>query len=168
MRQMKHVCREGLARASRAKGSSLVEFALIVPLFFILIFGIIDFGRIFFIELTLQNALRQAGRFAVTGNHLPDPNNPTIQLSRINSIIQTAKQAAAGVDVSNIQISSLAGGNAGPNRAGGPGDTITISITVNLHLITPLIGRFFGPSNTYTFVVSTSFRNEPFPPSATT
>ena len=148
------------------QGQSIVEFAMVIPLFFLLAFGMIDLGRAFFVQTTLQNAMRQAGRFAVTGNHLTDPVTAT-QMTRVDSIIQVAKNAAVGLDISNIQISSLAGGNAGPNRAGGPGDTVTISLTTNLKLITPMIGRFFGPNGIYKFTVGTSFRNEPFPPNRT-
>ena len=150
-----------------SQGSSLVEFALVVPLLLLLLFGVIDLGRVFFTQMSLQNAVRQAGRFAVTGNHLPDPNNSSSTLSRVDSIKLVAQQAAAGLDVSQIQISSQTGGSVGAGRAGGPQDTVTISLTVNLPLITPLIGRFF-PNGVYTFTVSATFRNEPFPPNQAT
>lgn len=143
-------------------GQSLVEFALVAPLFFLLIFGVLDLGRVLFTQMTLQHALRQAGRYAVTGNHLPgtDPNtgNP---YTRVNSIKQIAQNSAAGLNVnsSSIIISSVSGGN---GSAGGPQDTVTVSLTTTLKLITPFIGRYFGP-NGYTFTVATTFRNEPFP-----
>jgi hypothetical protein len=146
---------------SRA-GQSLVEFALVAPLFFLLLCAVFDFGRLFFVQMTLQNAVRQAGRFAVTGNHLPDPSDPTRNLSRVDSIIRTARKAAIGLDISGIQISSA---NGGTGSAGGPGDIVTISITTNLKLVTPLIARFFGRSGVYPFAVSVSFKNEPFSPS---
>jgi Flp pilus assembly protein TadG len=144
------------------RGQSLVEFAMVVPLFFLLIFGMIDIGRAFFVQVTLQNAMRQAGRFAVTGNHLTQGGT---NLTRVASIIQIAQQAAVGTDISSIQISSAQGG---AGSAGGPSDTVTISLTSNLQLITPMIGQFFGPNGIYTFTVSTTFRNEPFNPSQTT
>jgi Flp pilus assembly protein TadG len=138
-------------------GQSLVEFALVAPLFFLLVFGITDFGRLFFTQETLQFALREAGRYAVTGQHMPDLVNGG-NLSRVASIKAIAQQKAIGIDVSNISISS--GGVA--NFAGNPGDTVVVSLTTNLRLITPMIGRFFGPNQTYTFTVQTVFRNEPF------
>lgn len=155
--------RQGSARRSFQgnRGETLVEFALVLPLFFLLIFSILDLGHMYYVQLTLENAMRQAGRFAVTGNHLDPPGT-----SRVDSIIQVARNAAAGLDVTDIQISSVNGGSTGPGRAGGPGDTVTIKLTVNLKLITKYIGRFFtGGTNTYT--VSTTFRNESFPASQT-
>lgn len=147
----------------RQRGQSLLEFALVAPLFLLLVCALLDFGRLFYVEMDLQNAVRQAGRYASTGNHLPDPNNPGNNLSRVQSIIQTATNNASGLNVSSIQVSSLLGG---PGNAGGPGDTVTISMTDNLQLITPLIAHFFT-SGIYTFTVSVSFKNEPFPPANT-
>lgn len=165
-----------LSRIKRVKtraGQSMVEFAMIVPLFFLLIFGIIDLGHVFYVQMTLQNALRQAGRFAVTGNHLLDPASN--QLSRVLSIKKIAESAAVGLidpNMPNITIYSI-GTNGSVNLgiagaggdAGGPGATVVISIGTSLQLFTPLIGQFFGTGGVYTFTNSTSFRNEPFPAS---
>jgi Flp pilus assembly protein TadG len=150
-------------KRTHAAGQSLVEFALIAPLFFLLLCAVLDFGRLFFVQMTLQNAVRQAGRFAVTGNHLPDPKDPSKKLSRMNSIIRSARDAAVGLEVKNIQVSSAGGGS---GHAGGPGDIVTISLTTNLKLITPIVGRYFK-DGTYPFTVSVSFKNEPFSPSKT-
>ena len=150
-------------RLGSARGQTLLETAIVVVLFFLLTFGVLDFGRMFYVQMTLQNAVREAGRFASTGNHLPDPNHPGQNLSRVNSIIQVATQAAMGTSVTNIQIISQQGGKGNP---GGPGDTVTVSLTTNLKLITPLIAAFF-PGGQYTFTSSTTFRNEPFPASQT-
>jgi Flp pilus assembly protein TadG len=148
-----------------SSGQSLVEFALIAPLFFLLIFGVLDFGRLFFSQMTLQHALREAGRYAVTGRRLSGTDPKTGQAyTRVGSIKQIAENAASGLNVTSISISSVQGGN---GSAGGPGDTFTVSLTTNLKLITPIIGQFFGPNGTYTFTVSTTFKNEPFDPSQT-
>jgi Flp pilus assembly protein TadG len=144
-------------------GQSTVEFALVFPLFILLVFGVFDFGRLFFTQLTVQHAMREAGRFAVTGDRLPDPANPGRTLSRVDSIIQIARNAAVGIDVSAIQISSIEGGADGPGRAGGPSDMVTVSVTVDLKLITPVIAQFFGPNGVYRFTTATTFKNEPFP-----
>ena len=133
----------------------MVEFALVLPLFMLLTFGVLDFGRLFWTQETLSYALREAGRYAVTGQHQTVTN--TVQ-SRVQSIINIAQQYSAGIPVSGITVTS--GGVT--NFAGGPGDTVVISLTTGLKLLTP-VGMYF-PNNTYTFTTSTSFRNEPFNP----
>ena len=155
--------RAGAAVAHSTCGTTLLEFALVLPVFVLLMFAVADFARLFYVEMTLQNAVREAGRYAITGNHQPDPNHYGQNLSRVQSIQYVAQQEAMGLDVSNLQIVSVVGGK---GSAGGPGDTVTISLTTNLHLVTPVIAQFFA-NGVYTFTVSVAFRNEPFPPGNT-
>jgi Flp pilus assembly protein TadG len=149
-----------------SQGQTLLEFALVFPMFLVLLCGVVDFCHLFYVEMTLQNAVRQAGRFATTGNHLADPKNPGQNLSRVNSIIQTVQQAATGLNVpsNSINISST---NGGKGSAGGPGDVVTISINTGVQMMTPLTAPFFKPNGTYNFTASVTFKNEPFPPGQT-
>ena len=63
-------------RLRSMNGQTIVEFAFVVLIFFLLVFAVLDFGRLFFVQMSMQNAVQEAGRFASTGNHFPDPNNP--------------------------------------------------------------------------------------------
>lgn len=164
---------EGVARIRRlkpllwgtrsAEGQTIVEFALVIVLFMFVIFGVFDFGHLFFVRMNVENALQEAARFASTGNHLPDPNNPGNNLSRVDSITSTLQQDALGANITNIQISSL---NGGAGSAGGPGDIVTITVTASVPLLTPMIAALF-PQGQYTFTSSVTVKNEPFPTSAT-
>ncbi len=51
----------------RRRGQALAEFALTLPILLLLLFGIIEFARIFQAWVTLQNAARTAARYAITG-----------------------------------------------------------------------------------------------------
>jgi Flp pilus assembly protein TadG len=153
-----------VARVGRStSGNTLVELAFVLPMFVLLLLSVADFSRLFYVEMTLQNAVREAGRYAITGNHAPDPSHHGQNLSRTKSIQSVAQRAAMGLDVSNLQIVSAVGGK---GSAGGPGDTVTISLTTELRLLTPIIAQFFKNGD-YTFTVSVSFKNEPFPPANT-
>ena len=46
------------------RGQTLVEFALIMPVFLILLFGLADFGRGFYAYLIVTNAAREGARSA--------------------------------------------------------------------------------------------------------
>lgn len=150
--------------ANRQRGVEVVEMALVLPLFLFLLLGIMDVSRLFFTEITLQRAIREGGRFGVTGQTLADPAHPGSTLSRIAAIKQIVVSAAVGVNLqsADITVNSISGGN---NNAGGPGDTFTISLRYTFLFATPLLGRYFN-NGSQVFTASSSFRNEPFPPGA--
>jgi Flp pilus assembly protein TadG len=131
--------------------------------FFLLAFAAIDFCWLLFNQMNMQDAVREAARYASTGNSLPNPNLPGTNLSRIASIDQTLTNAAAGKTVQSIVISSVTGG---AGSAGGPGDTVTVQANCAVPLLTTALGSFFG-GNQFTFTVRASFKNEPFPAAQT-
>lgn len=55
------------SRFGRAQG--LVEFAIVLPVLLILMFGVIEFARIFHAWLTVTNSVRFGLRYAVTGEY---------------------------------------------------------------------------------------------------
>ena len=50
----------------RQRGQSLVEFALVFPLFILLLAGMIDFGLGLYSYMTINNATRDAARLGAT------------------------------------------------------------------------------------------------------
>jgi Flp pilus assembly protein TadG len=62
-------------RRKHGRGQSLVEFGLVLPIFLLLVFGIIDLGRAVFAYSTLNSAAREAARIAVVDqvdDHITD------------------------------------------------------------------------------------------------
>ena len=56
----------------------MVEFALVAPIFFLLLFGIIEAGRFIFYYEMLNNATREGARYAIVqgSNALGCPSGP--------------------------------------------------------------------------------------------
>jgi len=52
------------AKVASERGQTIVEFALIAPIIFLLLFGIIDFGMMLDRRITLEHAVREGARFA--------------------------------------------------------------------------------------------------------
>jgi len=152
------------ARGRFMCGQSLVEFALVLPMFLFLTCAIIDFSRAYYSQMTVQNALREAGRYAATGQCSAPPSGCLTDskgnvLSRIGSIQQMAQQMAPGFDFSSMTVSS--GGVSG--NAGAPGAVVTLTITENIPLLTgPIASMFFAGSGNYNFTASVTFKNEPY------
>ena len=64
------------------RGQSLVEFALVLPIFLLLIFGVVDAGRLVYTYNTISNAARDGARVAIvnqstTGTATCDTTQPT-------------------------------------------------------------------------------------------
>jgi Flp pilus assembly pilin Flp len=54
-------------RRLNARGAAFVEFALIAPLFIVIMFSVFQLGMIGWAKSSLETALRDAARFALTG-----------------------------------------------------------------------------------------------------
>jgi Flp pilus assembly protein TadG len=87
-------------RLKDERGSVAVEFGLIAPIFFLLVFGIIDFGRAFYTSHDLAAAVREAGRFAST---FPDPLAADVQ-PQIRARAQYFALSFGGEAVTDAQI----------------------------------------------------------------
>lgn len=78
------------ARSERSQ--SLVEFAIVAPLLLVLIFAVVDFGRVIYIYVTLNQAVNEGVRVAIRAS----PLLPS------NSDVETAvKQHAVDVSLAN-------------------------------------------------------------------
>ena len=111
------------------KGQALVEFAIILPLLFLLIFGIFEFGRAMFIKNSLNNAARSAVRVAVVTPTLADitysagaftnPPDGTDKIkAKIYDILLYIKKDTATATVNVVEH---------PNAL--PSDTVTVTVT---------------------------------------
>ena len=150
-------------------GQSLVEVAISLMLLLVFSMAAMDFGYLFSTKLTLQNAVRQAGRYAITGQCIAGSNG-TCSVTRYNSVVQTLQNTSLGYlntsnTASDVSMTCTDEGGGCPNGAGGPGDVVTISVSYPYSFLSPLLAAFFR-NQSYMITVGASFTNEPFPPSA--
>ena len=95
----------------RSRGQAMVEFALVAPMFFLLLFGIIEAGRFIFYYETLSNATREGARYAIVNgaNTLGCPSGPAAPGSppcdiNGNNVVTRVRQAAIGVASSGVSV----------------------------------------------------------------
>src|SRR4051812_2722062 len=65
-----------LVKPGRGRGQALVEFVLVFPLFVLVLFSIITFGLFVFYSQQLENAAREAARYAAV--HSSTAQCPTV------------------------------------------------------------------------------------------
>lgn len=75
----------------------MAEFALVLPLLALLLFGVIQFGLVFHNYVTLTDAVRAGSRQAAVGRHLDDPKGAAED--RVRESAANLDQAKLDVDV---------------------------------------------------------------------
>lgn len=97
-------------------GAAAVEFALVAPLFFLLIFGMVEFGRMVMIQQVLTNATREGARKAV----LDGATSTNVK----SSVVTYMSNGGVTISTSNVTISPT-----NPATATG-GDPVTVTVSV--------------------------------------
>jgi hypothetical protein len=72
-------------------GSTVAEFAVVATIFFAMIFGIIEFGRLLYTHNALTDAARRGARYAVLHKEVPGPGEPNWQLCVKNVVVYGEK-----------------------------------------------------------------------------
>lgn len=81
----------------RRKGAAAVEFAIIAPIFILLIFGIIEFGRVMMVQQILVNASREGARRAV----LEDATAESVR----QTVVEYLTRSSINVPPDNVSVS---------------------------------------------------------------
>jgi Flp pilus assembly protein TadG len=113
------------------KGQALVEFAIILPLLLLLLFGIFEFGRAMFIKNTLNNAARAAVRVAVVTPNITDKPYIAGELSEpvtADKIQTKICDSLSYIDKGTATATVDVIGRTSPATAK-PNDTVTITVT---------------------------------------
>lgn len=149
MPTLKHPSAGSRRRRSRTRGQSLVEFALVVPVFLLILCGILDFGFVLYSRMTVINAAREGARVATTMTE--DPG----QIS--GAVDSQVSAAAGGLDVTTASCRVPKGGGSACSGGLGSaeaGDSVKVTVTYNHHAFFPfLFGATIPMSSTVQMVL---------------
>lgn len=148
----------GLARSER--GTAIVEFALIAPLLFFLVFGIIEFGRALNYYNDLTQLAGQGARAAIvsrnpdstavgTANANCPANNQTIQC-QIAKTFPTDNQLKNGMSVCLGTLNTSTNVITAPTTAPTIGAPVTVRTKYPFHFLTSLFGSSITLTSTQT------------------
>jgi Flp pilus assembly protein TadG len=165
-----------LRRDSRA-GSAIIEFAVVAPVFFLLLFSILEIGVIYFAQSTIQNATNDIARMVRTGQG--GVQGVTQQSVRTRVCGNIAPLVACDSDLS-VDVESFsnfggvnfsppldANGNMQPMNNFSPGNACNVVLVRVFYawpVFTPLLTPFLSnmANNKHLLYSATAFRNEPF------
>jgi Flp pilus assembly protein TadG len=104
-------------RGRRERGQSLVEFAVLVPVFMLILIGMLEFGLMFNHDLTLQYASREGARVgaalgcgATSNNATCDSGLPNYPNDQVDNYVVAAVQRvleASGSPINMTQIGTI-------------------------------------------------------------
>ena len=134
-------------------GSGLVEFALVLPGFLALMFGMVEFGRLGMTHLTAKHAVAEAARYAVTGRQRLDPETGEA-IGRAESIRMALQENVGGLAITDSVVLD-------PPDGGGPEDLVRVSVSFTYRYFLPGLAEVLPP---VAFTVTTAMKNEPFIP----
>lgn len=118
-------------RARDDGGAAAVEFALVVPILLVLVFGIINFGFVFAQQIALNNGVRQGARYAVVDGRTCD------------QIVSETRGSAATVGMNQAQvptpvISPACSGAVKPCAGTPSGTNVTVTLSRSAAWVIPV------------------------------
>lgn len=101
-------------RRPNRRGAAVVEFAIVAPVFFLLIFGMIEYGRMIMVQQVITNASREGARRAVLDG------------ASYGDVQQTVEDylRSGGINGENLTVTPNPPSNAGF------GEPVTVTVTV--------------------------------------
>ena len=125
--------RSDATRSQSDRGATAVEFALILPLLAVLIFGLIDMGRLFYVQMSLEFAANEGARVSSLY-----PNGPA-DTATVPNIVNAAIGNAAVIATltSGAQVSVDPSGAATCSSSVSNENT-TVLVTTQFKWLTPI------------------------------
>jgi hypothetical protein len=151
-------------RRSRRRGQGLVEFALVIPVFLLVLFGLIDIGRYVYLTSSLSQAAREGARLASvevsyrgsadpacgTSGGPACPANDTALRADIRAAANRMMSPFGSITAAEISCDQK--GSAPPTgnwtssvcNFNAPGGIVSVRVTATFTPLTPIIAQIFG------------------------
>lgn len=127
----------------RDRGQALAEFALVLPIFLIFLFAIIDVGRFVYTANTLSNSAREAARVGSVGVR-PTECGGMSRVACIQRIARDRSWALPGTITTTVTCErvGLGGGTSGvPASTCRSGDLLSVRTELPFTVVTPIVGQ---------------------------
>lgn len=108
-------------------GTAVVEFAIVAPIFFLIVLGIIEFGRMAMVQQVITNAAREGARVAVL-----DDSTKAKVANRVNYYLKSASIAKAKINV-----------KPNPPSSAGYGEPVSVTVSIPFNDVSWLPTPFF-------------------------
>ncbi len=121
----------------QSRGQALLEFAVVAPIFFLLVFAMIDFGRYVYYVQILNNAAREGARYAIVhGSNSFQPAGPSSNDPTVAGVVRSYAVGVTGNGA--LTITSVWGTPPNPptnNR----GSNVDVKVSYAFRSIVPIV-----------------------------
>jgi hypothetical protein len=138
-----------MSSVRRSPGQALAEFALVLPLFILLVFGIIDMGRYVYTANALGNGAREGARAGSVGIR---PSPTCDGLSREECVVEITGSQSWGIPetliTTTVTCERYPVGSTAPVYPGvnscATDDLLSVRASTTFTLVTPVIAQLIG------------------------
>ena len=176
-------------RADSTKGSAALEFAMIAPVFFLLLMGTVEVGVIFFAQSSLQNAVNDVARMVRTGQtncFSTNSNNNCVAITEqqfrtqicneVGVLLQDCNGSSLQFDVNAYSAGFSGAANSSPLdvnndlpnltnfNLGNACEVVLVRAFYKWPVFTPMLDFFLSnmSGNYHLLSTAAAFRNEPY------
>jgi hypothetical protein len=155
-------------------GATAVEFALIFPIFFLMVFSIIEFGMIMTVQSIISSSALEASRYGTTGSTYGKLGRDGKAITRKTLVENTINDKISALPFYDqakhpvtIQLSSLGKIESPTSKtpitsAGGPDEVIEYKIIYTWDILSPIMYPILGMDGKFNISASTVIKNESF------
>jgi len=158
-----------------SQGATAIEFAIVAPVLFLIIFGTLEFAIIMHISSVVEHAVHEGARFGITGNDYKDRSSGQ-DMDRTAFIKYSIEQRIGHwlyepemLTINTRVLNSIQGinldGTIGDNNGYGNGDqTVIYKVTYRWQIMTPFLREALGSDEDGTFTITSvvAAKNEGF------
>lgn len=129
------------ARSRRRRGAALVEMALVLPIFFMVVLGIVEFGRAMMVGQLVTNGAREGARLAI----LDGSSNSQVS-TYVKDFLSTSLNIAPGDVTVNITVTPAPGNTTSGSEVANaqPRDLITVRAEVPFSKVQFIPGKYLA------------------------
>jgi Flp pilus assembly protein TadG len=128
----------GSRPGQRRAGAAVAEFAVVVPVFFVLIFGMIEYGRMVMVQQILTNAAREGARVAVSDT------------STTAGVKAASNQYLTAANISNTTITVTPD----PPSSATAGNPVSVQVSVPFNKVSWVSSPWFLGSTTVSYTAT--------------
>lgn len=123
-------------RRAGERGQAIAEFAIVIPMLFIMIVGLIDVGRMVYINNALAQGAREGARFGAVQGRSSTSAGLISVADEVRGRMTAVPNPAVSVTCDRIITTTTECGT---------GDVLNVRVDTSVAPMTPIIGDLIGP-----------------------